>query len=222
MKKPHEKPPSAALTLDDFQPVPRPFRRAYLQSLKSESDPPRIPLESPTPNTLATAEEIASTAAVGLESLSPSNRPHALEKIYESPDVADGVDIPHHQYRCAVCKHRHRAAIEEAFIRWHNVSWIAADFKLPNRNSVYRHAHAFGLFERRRANLRFALEHIIEEAERVRPNAPAVIDAVRAYAHLDGDGHWIEPPATHYVLPSPAAHPSQNTPANRYTGENKK
>jgi hypothetical protein len=204
------------LTLDDFQPVPDPFRRAYAQSLKTQSDPPRIPMEGPTANTLATAEEIASMAAIGLESLSPAKRPHTAERISE------GVDIAHHQYRCAVCKHRHRAAIEEAFIRWHNVSWIKEDFKLPNRNSIYRHAHAFGLFERRRANLRFALEHIIEEAERVRPNAPAVIDAVRAYARIDDDGRWIEPPTTHYVLPSPALQPSPSATPNRYTGENKK
>jgi hypothetical protein len=216
MKKSDEKTTAGELTLDDFQPIPRPFRRAYVQSLKTQADPARISMEGPSPNTLATTEEIASMASIGLESLSPSHRPHANEKI------PDGVDIPHHQYRCAVCKHRHRAAIEEAFVRWHNVSWITADFKLPNRNSIYRHAHAFGLFDRRRSNLRFALEHIIEEAERVRPNAPAVIDAVRAYAHIDDDGHWIEPPTTHIVLPAAAADSSPERPANRYTGENKK
>lgn len=222
MKNSEAETTSAELALDDFQPVPRPFRRAYVQSLKTKSDPPRLPMEGPTANSLATSEEIASMAAIGLESLSPSTRPHALEKIPERPDAPGVVDIPHHQYRCAVCKHSQRAAIEEAFIRWHNVTWIKDDFKLPNRNSIYRHAHAFGLFERRRANLRYALEHIIEEAERVRPTASAVIDAVRAYAHIDSDGYWIEPPTTHYVLPSPAAQPPQNAPANRYTRENKK
>lgn len=179
-------------------------------------------MEGPTANTLATADEIAAMASIGLDSLSPSDRSHTAENIPERPESPAAIDIPHHQYRCAVCKHRHRADIEEAFLRWHNVSWIAADFKLPNRNSIYRHAHAFGLFDRRRSNLRFALEHIIEEAERVRPNAPAVIDAVRAYAHLDDGGHWLEPPATHYVLPSPAAQPLPEAPSNRYTGENKK
>lgn len=139
----------------------------------------------------------------------------------QSPPPSPSLDLVQHARRCAVCKHPEREAIEEAFLQWQNVPHITSEFGLPNRSSVYRHAHAFGLFPRREAGLRFALGYIIEEAECIQPNASDVVAAVRACAHLNESGRWIEPPTTHFVIggnrPSPAlpASPVRNTRKNR-------
>jgi hypothetical protein len=42
---------------------------------------------------------------------------------------------------------------------------------LSDRGTVYRHAQAFGLFEKRQRNIRAALEHIIEQSSEVEVSA---------------------------------------------------
>jgi hypothetical protein len=49
---------------------------------------------------------------------------------------------------------------------------------------VYRHAHAFDLFEKRKANVRAALEALIERAADVEVTASAVVAAIQAYAKI--------------------------------------
>ncbi|HTV58745.1 MAG TPA: hypothetical protein VMJ93_07720 [Verrucomicrobiae bacterium] len=207
---------SIAERLDEIHPVPPAIRRAYIQSRKSAADPPSVVMEGPEAGTVATADDIAAMAAVAVSDLSSRIEPRR-----PSSAPSPSLDLAQHRRRCAVCKHRDCPAIEEAFLQWRNVIWLVKEFSLPDRSSVYRHAHAFGLFPRRKANLRFALEHVIEEAERVRPNASAVVEAARAYAHIDDQGAWIEPPTTHFVLPGrpvPRARirrPVRHTPGNR-------
>lgn len=105
------------------------------------------------------------------------------------------VDISHHERRCGICGHPERDAIEEAFLQWRSSLSIQLEFHLPSRTTIFRHAHAFALFDRRRRNLRFSLEHIIEGAERVKPTAPGVLRAVHAYTKVTDTGEWVEPPA---------------------------
>jgi hypothetical protein len=64
------------------------------------------------------------------------------------------------------------------------------------RANIYRraHVHASGLFERRRATIRFALEAIIEQAANVRVAAESVVRAVHASACINKSGEWINPP----------------------------
>jgi len=109
-----------------------------------------------------------------------------------------------HQLKCSVCHHPDRDAIEEAFLHWHSAALIKLEFQLPSRTSVYRHAHAFGLFARRSRKLRFALELIIEQAERVTPSANAIIHAVQSYTRLNDSGQWIDRPA-HVIVSSGSA-----------------
>jgi hypothetical protein len=110
------------------------------------------------------------------------------------------MDLPQHQRRCTICHHPDREAIEEAFLQWRSPFHLRSEFKLPSRTTIYRHAHALGLFEKRRRNIRFALENIIEESESVRPTANDVIAAVRASACLQDNGEWLEPATTHRVI----------------------
>jgi hypothetical protein len=106
-------------------------------------------------------------------------------------------DIPEssrHQRKCCVCRHPARDAIEEAFIHWHSPNQIAIEHELEEA-SIYRHAHATGLFDRRQRNLRFALENYIERVNEIQIVTPeALVRAIQAYTRLSKTGEWIEPP----------------------------
>jgi hypothetical protein len=116
----------------------------------------------------------------------------------------DLFDRKQHARKCTVCRHPEREAIEEAFLQWRKVYRIAREFNLPSHTTLYRHAHAFGLFARRDRNLRHALGFIIEQAETVTPTAESIIHAVKAYTRLNDAGEWNEPPA-HVIVSSASA-----------------
>jgi hypothetical protein len=107
---------------------------------------------------------------------------------------ADPANPGRHERLCSICRHPDRDAIEEAFLQWQRACDIFREFKLPSRTTVYRHAHAVGLFEQRARALRFVLENIMEESSACAPSADSIIRAVRAYSCLDDRGRWIEPP----------------------------
>ena len=96
-----------------------------------------------------------------------------------------------HSATCTICNHSDREEIERQWIAWGNTSQIAKDFHV-SRDSLYRHAHALNLFEKRRRNLRAALERIVEKADSVQVNASAVVAAATALAKINGQGAWIE------------------------------
>jgi hypothetical protein len=102
------------------------------------------------------------------------------------------VSLGRHKRTCSVCGHQQREEIESAFIGWRSPASIAEEYGLADRASVYRHAHALGLFEKRRRNIRAALEHIIENAGEVDVTASAVVAAVQAYAKINAVGEWID------------------------------
>ncbi|MGA2509823.1 MAG: hypothetical protein ABSG27_06290 [Candidatus Acidiferrales bacterium] len=100
-----------------------------------------------------------------------------------------------HGRKCKVCRHPDRDAIERDFLRWRSPDRIAEDYGIADHSSVYRHAHATGLFARRAATIRLALEPIIERAVTVNVTADAVVRAVYVVAHLNGSGQWVEQPS---------------------------
>jgi hypothetical protein len=97
-----------------------------------------------------------------------------------------------HEAECRICRHRQREEIERAFVNWSSPASIAQTYRLRDRSTVYRHAHAFNLFEKRKANIRAALEAIIERAADVEVTASAVVAAIQAYAKINDVGKWIE------------------------------
>ena len=98
-----------------------------------------------------------------------------------------------HQRKCAVCRHPDREEIEEEFIHWRDVCYLAQDYNIQDYRSIYRHARVFGLIERRRENRRYMLDRILENFPN-NANAHAVIQAIRAYSCLTDDNRWVEPP----------------------------
>ena len=107
-----------------------------------------------------------------------------------NPDTA--VSLGRHQRNCSVCAHQQREEIEAAFIGWRSPAAIAEEYGLADRASVYRHAHALGLFSKRQRNIRAALERIIEKAGEVDVTAAAVVSAIQAYAKINAAGEWID------------------------------
>src|SRR5271170_3011117 len=97
-----------------------------------------------------------------------------------------------HKRTCSVCAHKQREELESAFISWRSPAAIAEEYGLSDRSSVYRHAHALGLFQKRQRNVRAALERIIEKAGEVDVTASAVVAAVQAYAKINSAGEWID------------------------------
>ena len=69
---------------------------------------------------------------------------------------------------------------------------MAVGYGLADRASVYRHAHALGLFTKRQRNVRAALERIIDKAGEVDVTASAVVAAVQAYSKINSAGQWID------------------------------
>src|SRR5271156_7183760 len=107
-----------------------------------------------------------------------------------SADAA--LSLGRHQRNCSVCAHHQREEIEAAFTNWRSPAAIAEEFSLADRASVYRHAHALGLFRKRQRNVRAALERIIENAGEADVTASAVVAAVQAYAKINAAGEWID------------------------------
>lgn len=97
-----------------------------------------------------------------------------------------------HVAECKICAHPQRDEIEQDFINWRSPASIAKQYGLRNRSSVYRHAHAKGLFAKRQRNVRAALEKIIERVRQVEVTAPAIVAAVQAYSKINAAGQWVD------------------------------
>jgi hypothetical protein len=96
-----------------------------------------------------------------------------------------------HENHCKICSHDKRDEIEQAFLTWTSPVQISKKYSV-SRDSVYRHAHALSLLEKRRRNVRLALERIIEKAGDVEVNVAAVVSVVAAYAKINARGQWVE------------------------------
>jgi len=106
----------------------------------------------------------------------------------EKPAISRG----RHAYNCSVCSHVQREDIERDFLNWVSPATIAKHYKLANRASIYRHAHALDLFPKRQRNVRAALEKIIERAGEVDVTSAAVVAAVQAYSKINAAGQWVD------------------------------
>lgn len=102
------------------------------------------------------------------------------------------VNLGRHRRNCTVCAHEKCTEIEADFVGWKSPALIATEYGLADRTTIYRHAHALGLFPKRQRNVRAALEKIIEKAGEVDVNAGSVVAAIQAYAKINAQGQWID------------------------------
>jgi len=101
--------------------------------------------------------------------------------------------LSYHTRNCAICGSEYQDEIEDAFLNWESVDTIARSYAIQRR-SIYRHAHATGLFARRDRNIRRALGLLIHRADKVRDvSADHIIRAAKTLAHLNEQGEWVAP-----------------------------
>jgi len=117
-----------------------------------------------------------------------------MKKNKNAPHVEKPVNLGRHQTFCKVCQHEKRAEIEAAFINWEPPYKITEAYGLTDRTTLYRHAWAFGLMEKRRRNVRAALENLIERglSSAVEIPASAVVAAIIALGKITSDGRYVE------------------------------
>jgi hypothetical protein len=106
--------------------------------------------------------------------------------------TAKAVNLGRHERCCKICSHKKCEDIEQDFVAWKSPIAIAAEYGLADRMNIYRHAKALGLYEKRRRNIRAALERIIERAGDVEVTASAVVAAIQACAKINAQGQWID------------------------------
>lgn len=141
----------------------------------------------------------------------PSARTSSTRTSSARSSPSDLPDLERHARKCCICSHPDRDAIEGEFIRWDCPRRIARDYQIADRATFYRHAHATGLYARRRREFARVLENILEcvEHSTLEETADVIIRASRVYARLDENGNWVEPSRTHIILTGPA--PTQLT-----------
>lgn len=72
------------------------------------------------------------------------------------------VNLGLHEANCTICAHARRENIERDFVAWRSRSAIAAEYALPDRSTVYRHAHAW-VYIRQTADQQLDVEGMLEK-----------------------------------------------------------
>ena len=93
------------------------------------------------------------------------------------------VNLGRHQAQCTVCQHPQRQEIEENWINWGSTYELARDYHL-SCDSIYRHAHAFDLFNKRKRNITMALEKIIERVDWTTMSGSVILSAIKTYEKI--------------------------------------
>ena len=90
--------------------------------------------------------------------------------------------LKRHEAQCSICQSTYRKEFEENFLRWSTAAdWSRWGFE---KYTVYRHAHALGLFEKRRENYKSALERILETGSQTYTTAGNVVAAAKVLLEL--------------------------------------
>ena len=109
--------------------------------------------------------------------------------------VCEGSTRPNqsrHRAKCKICQHQEREKIEQDFVLWMPAKSITKKYKLRDRASIYRHAHAMNLLEARWRNRQMVLSRVMERADEVEVTGAAVVAAVRLSYDLESRDTWRE------------------------------
>jgi hypothetical protein len=174
---------------------------------------------SQAPETLASETPVVKTERRAKPSTNKKARAKAPRPVTTASFVPEPEEseLERHRRKCAICNHPFRKALEEDFLNWGDVAHLTKVFEIADSRGLYRHAHATGLFERRRQNVRFAAECIVEQIGRVKVTNPeSILNAIRTITRLNDRGEWHEP-VSHVVVSSGGridspAHQNLNSP----------
>ena len=136
----------------------------------------------------------------------------------ESEASASPASEDRHSRKCTICNHPERESIDEAFLHWSRSERIVRDYNLPSLSTLYRHAHACGLWNLRRIKIRRALDRIIEQAGDCKPSGNAVLRAIEISCRFDQDDRYVEPNKRVIIEHRTAAtEPNPNRKSNQAT-----
>lgn len=121
-------------------------------------------------------------------------------------------NLTYHRIKCNICSHPDRALIDEAFLRWESPDALVRKFGIAHRSSIYRHAHATGLYAKRRRALSSSLEFIIEHAGHVVPTASEFFRAVKEYGQLGDQGQRVVPSKPRIIQLASVSGPAAASP----------
>ena len=146
------------------------------------------------------------TEAIDPASL-PGHSPRHAAPPKQNPSE-NKADARRHSRKCQVCCHPEREAIEWAFVNWRSPNRIASAYKLSG-DSLYRHAQALDLYDKRSSSLRSVLDNILERGVETAITGDTILRAVRAYTCLTDQNAWIEPTSqvvfSNHRAPAPQA-----------------
>jgi hypothetical protein len=101
------------------------------------------------------------------------------------------VNIGRHQAQCSICSSPYREQIEHEWINWTYPVQLEIRFRI-SRDALYRHAHAFDLFSKRRNNITLAIEKMIEKGDVAEVSGPAILSAIKLLVKLESEKHGEE------------------------------
>ena len=93
------------------------------------------------------------------------------------------VNLGRHKSQCSICLHPKCQEIEEDWLGWTSPAQITYDYGV-SRGSIYRHARALHLFNKRQRNIHMALERMIERVDCAQVTSPAIVSAIQAYVKI--------------------------------------
>jgi hypothetical protein len=102
------------------------------------------------------------------------------------------VSMGRHQSQCRICAHADHEQIEQEWINWGNTSLIAERYGV-SRDGIYRHAHALGLFGKRRRNVVMAAEKMIERVDTTPISSSAILSAIKVLAKINSAEQEVAP-----------------------------
>lgn len=99
--------------------------------------------------------------------------------------MKDNPYLARHKAQCSICASPYCQAIEEAFLNWQSCAWVAKQSGVT-RDAIYRHAHAFDLFRKRRRNVLRCAENLLERADTHIPSytLSGVVSLMQLYLKL--------------------------------------
>lgn len=162
------------------------FSNSTPLTLEAQSKPQPAPTAKPAPGPAESSSSAASTA--------PPPRRAAGPTFQSTLRSTPPPELDRHQRKCSICRREDRDEIDQAFLHWNSISSIELDYRLTER-ALYRHAHATGLYARRKRNLRFVLENVLERHAEARITVDSLLRALRAYVSINDDGEYLERPA---------------------------
>jgi len=109
-------------------------------------------------------------------------------------DKKDGrVNLGRHQAQCSICQSSCREAIDELFVDWTSPDELVKKYTSLSRDAIYRHAHAYSLFDQRRKNMGRALEKIIERLDWTSTTGSDILSAIKMLMKMESPKQAEDP-----------------------------